>query len=185
MSDKFTVTMPSGETWTPTFVQSLDDTKCIGCGRCFKVCPRGVLELASSDASVAARFDGGFLSEQDDVDTLVRGVQLARKIIRAPSLSKLISEELAPSTKVDMTRDEVEAYVRSRAKTVYHPAGTCRMGDVAHDAMAVVDTRLRVSGVARLRVADASIMPTLVSGNTNAPTVKIAERSAHILLAPA
>jgi choline dehydrogenase-like flavoprotein len=142
---------------------------------------RGVLELASADASVAARFDGGFLSEQDDVDTLVRGVQLARKIIRAPSLSKLISEELAPSAKVDMTRDELEAYVRSRAKTVYHPAGTCRMG-AANDAATVVTPDLKVQGIERLRVCDASVIPNLVSGNTNAPVVMIAERCAHFML---
>lgn len=142
---------------------------------------RGVVELASADASVAARFDGGFLSDQGDVDTLVRGVQLARKILRAPSLSKLISDELAPSANADFPRDAVEAYVRSRAKTVYHPAGTCRMG-AASDMGTVVTPDLKVRGIEGLRVSDASVIPNLVSGNTNAPVVMIAERCANFML---
>lgn len=143
---------------------------------------RGTVQLASPDASVAARFDGGFLSEQADVDTLVRGVQLARKIMRAPSLSKLISEELAPFAKADASNEELQAYVRSRAKTVYHPAGTCRMG-AASAPGTVVTPDLKVQGIEGLRVCDASVIPTLVSGNTNAPVVMIAERCADFMLA--
>jgi choline dehydrogenase-like flavoprotein len=143
---------------------------------------RGVVELASPDATVPARFDGRFLSAQADVDTLVRGVQWARTILRAPSLSRLISTELAPSSENEVAADELEAYVRSHAKTVYHPAGTCRMGAATNDA-AVVTPDLRVKGVQGLRVCDASVMPSLVSGNTNAPVIMIAERCAEFMLA--
>jgi choline dehydrogenase-like flavoprotein len=87
--------------------------------------------------------------------------------------------ELAPSPKDDASDAEIAAYARQAAKTVYHPSGTCRMG---RGDMAVVDERLNVIGVPRLRVADASVMPTLVSGNTNAPTIMIAERCADFIL---
>jgi choline dehydrogenase-like flavoprotein len=106
-------------------------------------------------------------------------VKLARRILRAPALRELVSEELAPSAAEDLADDAIEAYVRQRAKTVYHPSGTCRMG---RDELAVVDARMRVHGVARLRVCDASVMPSLVSGNTNAPTVMLAERCADFAL---
>jgi choline dehydrogenase-like flavoprotein len=112
----------------------------------------------------------------------VRGVQWARTILRAPSLSRLISTELAPSSENEVAADELEAYVRSHAKTVYHPAGTCRMGAATNDA-AVVTPDLRVKGVQGLRVCDASVMPSLVSGNTNAPVIMIAERCAEFMLA--
>jgi len=124
-------------------------------------------------------FDGGYLQAREDVDTLVRGVKLARRILRAPALRELVSEELAPSAADDMADDAIEAYVRQRAKTVYHPSGTCRMG---RDDMAVVDARMRVHGMAKLRVCDASVMPSIVSGNTNAPTVMLAERCADFAL---
>lgn len=143
---------------------------------------RGTVALSSPDAGAPVNFDGGFLSEQADVDTLVRGVQLARKILRAPSLSKLISVELSPSAEKDVPAAELESYVRSRAKTVYHPAGTCRMG-AANDAHTVVTPDLKVRGIQGLRVCDASVIPSLVSGNTNAPVVMIAERCADFMLA--
>lgn len=142
---------------------------------------RGRLEIAGPDPETPAKFDGGFLREQDDVDTLVRGVKLARKILRAPSLVKLITEELAPSSTEDLSDAALETYVRQRAKTVYHPAGTCRMG-AAHDARTVVTPDLRVVGIQGLRICDASVMPNLVSGNTNAPVVMIAERCADFML---
>lgn len=141
---------------------------------------RGKVQARSANALDPARFDGGFLAEQEDVDTLVRGLKLARRILRAPSMSKIISEELYPSPKADLSDQELVAFVRQYAKTVYHPVGTCKMG---RDPMAVVDPQLRVHGVRNLRVCDASVMPTLISGNTNAPTIMIAERCADFILA--
>ncbi len=106
-------------------------------------------------------------------------MKLARRILRAPALREVVSEELAPGAADTLPDDVLEAYVRERAKTVYHPSGTCRMGS---DGMAVVDARMRVHGVAKLRVCDASVMPSLISGNTNAPTVMLAERCADFAL---
>lgn len=144
---------------------------------------RGSLFLNSTDAGAPARFDGNFLAKQADVDTLVRGLKLARRILRSPSMEKIISAELAPSDRPELSDAELEHFVRQRAKTVYHPSGTCRMG-APGDSRTVVTPDLRVKGVAALRVCDASVMPTLVSGNTNAPTVMIAERCADFMLRP-
>ena len=145
---------------------------------------RGSVGLRSADPMAPILFDGGYLREQADVDTLVRGLKLARRILRAPSLRKLVAEELAPQRDEACDDATLEDFVRRRAKTVYHPAGTCRMG-AARDARAVVDAHLRVHGVGRLRVCDASVMPTIVSGNTNAPTIMIAERCAEFILSGA
>ncbi|MDH0344266.1 GMC oxidoreductase, partial [Chromobacterium haemolyticum] len=109
----------------------------------------------------------------------LRGVKLARRILRAPSMRRLIAEELLPSPAEHADDARLEQHIRQFAKTVYHPAGTCRMGG---DADAVVDPRLRVKGVTGLRVCDASVMPSIVSGNTNAPVVMIAERCAEFML---
>lgn len=141
---------------------------------------RGRVHAKSPDALQPASFDGGFLSEQDDVDTLVRGLKLARRILRTPSMRKVIAEEMYPGPDEHMPDAELEAFVRRYAKTVYHPVGTCRMGS---DAGAVVDPQLRVRGVQGLRVCDASVMPSIVGGNTNAPTIMIAERCAEFMLA--
>lgn len=171
----------------PVLVGDVDREPLAGHGISINPCflrpkSRGVVELTSPDAAVPVRFDGGFLSEQADVETLMRGVQLARKILRAPSLSRLISEELSPSSALDLSTADLESYVRSRAKTVYHPAGTCRMGSSA-EASTVVAPDLKVRGIEGLRVCDASVIPNLVSGNTNAPVVMIAERCADFMLA--
>ncbi len=140
---------------------------------------RGTVRLRSTDPLAPIVFDPRSLSAPEDVQTLVRGVKLARRILRAPSLARLVSQELAPAAQEQVDDSLLEAHIRSHAKTVYHPAGTCKMGQ---DAMAVVDTQLRVRGVGRLRVCDASVMPTLNSANTNAPVVMIAERCAQFVL---
>lgn len=140
---------------------------------------RGSVRLRSPDPSQPVCFDAGALSHPDDVATLMRGVRLARRILRAPSMQAVVSQELAPHAGEALDDAALERYVRERAKTVYHPSGTCRMG---RDETAVVDPALRVHGMAGLRVCDASVMPTLVSGNTNAPTVMIAERCAEFVL---
>jgi choline dehydrogenase len=140
---------------------------------------RGRVHAQSPDAMQPAVFDGGFLSAQEDVDTLVRGLKLARRILRTASMRQVIAEEMYPGPDEHMPDSELEAFVRRHAKTVYHPVGTCRMGS---DARSVVDPQLRVRGVQGLRVCDASVMPQIVSGNTNAPTIMIAERGADFML---
>ena len=119
------------------------------------------------------------LTAPEDIDTIIRGLKLCRRIMRAPALSALIEREILPSADEYVGDSDLEHHARTFAKTVYHPSCTCKMGT---DAMAVVDPRLRVHGVPRLRVADVSVMPELVSGNTNAPTIMIAERCADFLL---
>ena len=145
---------------------------------------RGSVRITSSDPAAALRIHGNILSHPDDLATLVRGVKLARAILHAPSLARLISCELAPGHGPDDVLSDavIEAHIRAVLKTVYHPCGTCRMGP-ADNPEAVVDAQLRVHGVPRLRVADASIMPNLVSGNTNAPAIMIGQRCADFILA--
>ncbi|TPE54794.1 GMC family oxidoreductase [Maribrevibacterium harenarium] len=168
----------------PTLMGDVDREPMEGHGLSINPCflrpkSRGFAKLRSNDPKDSMIFESGALSHEDDVQTLVRGVKLARQILRAPAYDGLVTEELAPSAKYDISDDEIVEHVRSHAKTVYHPVGTCRMGS---DATAVVDTELRVNGVQGLRVCDASVMPTLVSGNTNAPTIMIAERCAEFML---
>jgi choline dehydrogenase-like flavoprotein len=150
----------------------------LGHGYALHVCllrpkSRGSVTLASADARVAPRIDPAFLSHPDDLDGLLRGVKTIRRIVDAPGLAAHGGRELY--TRGDMSDDELRAAIRRHADTIYHPVGTCRMGS---DAQSVVDTRLRVRGVACLRVVDASVMPTLVGANTNAPTIMIGERAA-------
>jgi choline dehydrogenase-like flavoprotein len=139
---------------------------------------RGKVSLRSADPRDPILFVGNNLSKQADIDTLVRGIKLGRKILAAPAMKALGFREFAPGESAQ-SDDAIEKHARSIAKTVYHPSGTAKMG---RDDMAVVDSQLRVIGVPRLRIADASVMPTLVSGNTNAPTIMIAERCADFIL---
>jgi choline dehydrogenase-like flavoprotein len=126
-------------------------------------------------------FVANSLAEQADVETLARGVELAIRITEAPSLARLIKRRVLPKPDLEKNADALRDYVRSISKTVFHPSGTAKMGAV-DDAMAVVSEDLRVRGISGLRVADASIMPRLVSGNTNAPTMMIGERAARFIL---
>nr|WP_316642303.1 GMC family oxidoreductase N-terminal domain-containing protein [uncultured Roseateles sp.] len=171
----------------PTLVGDVNREPLAGHGLSLNPCflrpaSRGVVRLRNADPMAPIWFDARALSEQQDVDTLVRGVKLARRMLRAPALRAVISAELAPAVQDEVPDSLLEAHVRSHAKTVYHPAGTCKMGI---DAMAVVGPELKVHGVRRLRVCDASVMPTLISANTNAPTVMIAERCAEFMLSEA
>ncbi|MCG3188528.1 MAG: Alcohol dehydrogenase [acceptor] [Burkholderiaceae bacterium] len=171
----------------PTLVGDVDREPLGGHGISLNPCflhpkSRGTVRLRSTDPMAPIVFDAAALREQADVDALVRGVKLARRILRTPSMSKLISEELEPGRDEAIADQALEDYVRRRAKTVYHPVGTCKMGV---DAEAVVDPQLRVHGVARLRVCDASVFPTIMSGNTNAPVIMVAERCGDFIVSGA
>ena len=106
-------------------------------------------------------------------------MRIARRIVTAPPLHDIVKDEISPGVNFQ-SDDELLDWVKNNAETTYHPVGTCKMG---HDPMAVVDDQLRVHGMAGLRVADASIMPTLTSGNTNAPSIMIGEKAARMMLA--
>jgi choline dehydrogenase-like flavoprotein len=138
---------------------------------------RGTVTLASADARVAPVIDPRFLSDARDMDQLVEGARLARRILDAAPLAQLGGRELY--THAGQTQAELRETIAAHADTIYHPVSTCRMGS---DARSVVDTQLRVRGVSGLRIADASVMPTLIGGNTNAPTVMIGERAADFIL---
>ena len=137
----------------------------------------GEVRLASTDPTDDPVIDPDYLAAEGDIDPLVEGVHLAREIADADALAEFCGEEVHPGPDAT-TADDIEAFVREHATTVYHPAGTCKMGD---DDMAVVDDELSVHGVEGLRVVDASIMPQIVAGNTNAPTIAIAEKAADLI----
>jgi len=140
---------------------------------------RGSLRLASADPQVMPLIDPGFLSDTDDVARLVRGFKRMRELLGQPALARFGGTESRASA--DARSDaQIEAFVRGHADTIYHPVGTCRMGV---DAGAVVDPQLRVHGVEGLRVVDASVMPRLVGGNTNAPVIMVAEKAVDMIRA--
>jgi choline dehydrogenase-like flavoprotein len=138
----------------------------------------GTVSLASADPSVAPAIDFNFFSHEDDKKVLVDGIRQARKILNTPAFDEHRGEELHPGAAAQ-TDEELFVKAKERLGTVFHPVGTCKMGN---DPMAVVDADLKVYGVENLRVVDASIMPTLISGNTNAPTIAIAEKAADLIL---
>ncbi|GAA2267533.1 choline dehydrogenase [Kitasatospora cystarginea] len=138
---------------------------------------RGRVSLRSADPHEPAVVRAGYLGEQADVDVLVEGVELARELAHTPVFDAFRGEELAPGPAFG-TGKELRGYVAAEATTLWHPVGTCRMGTGSD---AVVDPQLRVRGVPGLRIADASIMPVIVSGNTNAPTVMIGEKAADLI----
>ena len=140
---------------------------------------RGSVTLASRDPMALPLVDPNFLADPDDMARMVRGFKRTREILMQPALAKFGAKELAASASA-RSDAEIEQFIRQYADTIYHPVGTCRMGPGPLD---VVDAELRVHGLAGLRVVDASIMPRIVSGNTNAPTVMIAEKAVDLLRA--
>jgi len=142
---------------------------------------RGSVTLASKDPFAAPVIDPNFLGVREDMERLTRGVRIMRELLSQPALAGLGGKEMAYSAQAK-TDLQIEQFVRDYADTIYHPVGTCRMGKGSLD---VVDHELRVHGIQGLRVVDASIMPQVVSGNTNAPTIMIAEKAADMIKAAA
>lgn len=153
-------------------------------GFTFHVCQlrpesRGRVGLRSADPFDDPAIFANYLSAEEDRRALREGVRMMREVARQPALDPYRSEELFPGENVE-SDEAIDAWIRSAAETIYHPVGTCRMG-ADGDPMAVVDAQLRVRGLKGLRVIDASVMPTLVGGNTNAPTIMIAEKAADMI----
>ncbi|EBA17059.1 oxidoreductase, GMC family protein [Roseobacter sp. SK209-2-6] len=137
---------------------------------------RGTVTLNSADPLAAPRIDPNFLSEEEDLQVLIRGTRMCRRIMQAEPLASYIKKELFIEGEPDDAA--LERHIRERADTIYHPVGTCKMGQ---DEMSVVDPDLKVHGLEGLRVVDASVMPRLIGGNTNAPTIMIAEKAADLI----
>jgi choline dehydrogenase len=140
---------------------------------------KGSVHVVAPDAHQPPAIRFNFLAEASDRDCLLASMRLVRRLMAAAALDWLDAEELAPGAKAT-SDDDLLAFVTRTAETTYHPVGTCKMGN---DPLAVVDDQLRVRGIAGLRVADASVMPTLTSGNTNAPSIMIGEKAARMVLA--
>jgi choline dehydrogenase len=136
----------------------------------------GTIRLATKDPLAHPLIDANYLAERKDLDTLIAGVKMGREIFAQSGLDPYRAAEFQPGAAVK-TDAEIEQWIRAKCETIYHPVGTCKMGPDT-DAMAVVDSQCRVRGIEGLRVVDASVMPTLVGGNTNAPTIMIAEHVA-------
>lgn len=137
---------------------------------------RGSVGLISNDPMAPPKIDPQFLSHPEDLEVLKQGARLSRKIMAAPPVADYIHKELFIKGEPDDA--QLEHHIRSRSDTIYHPVGTCKMG---RDDLAVVDPELRVRGLESLRVVDASVMPRLIGGNTNAPTIMIAEKAADLI----
>lgn len=138
---------------------------------------RGEISLRSANALEPPAIRSNYLSTEADMRVIIHGVRLSRQLAHSNAFDAYTGEELHPGANVK-TDAEISEFIRSEAETLYHPVGTCKMGS---DSMAVVDARLRVRGIESLRVVDASVMPRIIAGNTNAPTIMIAEKAADMI----
>ncbi len=138
---------------------------------------RGSIRIRSTDPRVHPDIQPNYFEQPDDLRVMRDGIKISRDIVAQAAFDPYRGTEYAPGADV-RTDDEIDNYLRAKVESIYHPVGTCKMGS---DAMAVVDDRLRVHGVEGLRVVDASVMPTLVTGNTNAPTIMIAEKASDFI----
>ena len=141
----------------------------------------GSIHVSSASPNQAPQIRFNFMTARLDQEVTVEAMRITRRIMTAPAMRGLATDEMTPGVNIQAD-DEMLDWVRKNAETTYHPVGTCKMGS---DPMAVVDDQLRVHGIAGLRVADASIMPTLTSGNTNAPSIMIGEKASRMILAAA
>jgi len=145
---------------------------------------RGHVRIRSIDPLEPPAMQPNYLSTANDRGTLIAGIRLARKLAATQALAPYVKAEYRPGPSAG-SDDELLEFAKTTGGTIFHPSGTCKMGDIDRDSMAVVDNELRVHGVSALRVVDCSVMPTLVSGNTNVPAVMIAEKVADRILAAA
>jgi choline dehydrogenase len=139
---------------------------------------RGTVRLAAADPLAPPAITFGFLGSEYDMRAMVAGARLARTLVQQPALAPYVAEEIFPGP-ATATDADLERFVREAGLTNHHPAGSCAMGTGSNS---VVDPRLRVHGIAGLRIADASIMPAVVAGNTNAPSIMIGEKAAAMIL---
>ncbi len=142
---------------------------------------RGFIGLKSTDPEAPALIQPNYLAAPNDRTVMRDGVKMVRNILRQPAMAPYSGDEIMPGAHVQ-SDEEIDAWIREKAETIYHPIGTAKMGN---DDMAVVDNRCRVRGIENLRVVDASVMPTLIGGNTNAPTIMIAEKISDDMLGKA
>ncbi len=141
----------------------------------------GTISLASADPLAAAKIDPNYLADPEDTRVLREGIKIARRMMRQPAFADFIDREREPFAGTDLDDDDaVNAIISAKGETIYHPVGTCSMGP-SNNASSVVDPELKVVGMTGLRVADASVMPRLIGGNTNAPTIMIAEKCADLI----
>ena len=139
---------------------------------------RGTVRLAGTDPAAAPLIDPNLLREPEDIQPLIRALKIARRAFASEAFAEYEGVEVAPGPDTQ-TDEQFDQYIRETGYTVHHPVGTCRMGS---DAGAVVDPQLRLNGIEGLRIADASVMPSIIGGNTNAPCVMIGERAADFIL---
>jgi choline dehydrogenase len=139
----------------------------------------GTITLTSADPAVAPEIDPAYLTNDADVQTLIAGLKVAQQILRSPAIAEHVGAHMRPDHE-PADDGEIEGFIRQYAETLYHPVGTCRMGS---DDTSVVDGDLRVRGVSGLRVADASVMPRIIRGHTNAPCIMIGEKAADLVAA--
>ena len=167
----------------PTFLRDHGRKLTPGFGCTIHVCQlrpksRGWIRLANNNPRSAPLIDPCYLSDDDDLRILREGVKFARRVFHTKAFAEVYGGDDLPASNV-VSDSEIDEDIRQRAESIYHPVGTCRMGE---DNLSVVDSRLRVRGVSGLRVADASVMPILISGNTNAPSMMIGEKAAGCML---
>ncbi|HHL31566.1 MAG TPA: GMC family oxidoreductase, partial [Oceanospirillales bacterium] len=176
--------LKDGESWpdlqfhfVPAILDDHGRNRLAGNGYTLHMCylrpkSRGHLKLASNNPIEPIKIFANYLSAPDDLVHMKKGFEIQRKIFASKAFDAYRDEEIFPGSKIQSDA-EIEDFIRAKAETIYHPVGTCKMGN---DSAAVVDSHLQVHGIKNLRVVDASIMPNLVSGNTNAPTIMIAEK---------